>query len=123
HANSRAPQRRKDRLDRTPPAHQQRALSDPGHLERRLGAKVSARVPDRPGSADGLLIKADKNPNTLGATLLGLAGPAALDAAEIVDGALAGNLDVLWVRAHDLVTLFGEEKIRELSKKLGLFVF
>ena len=92
-------------------------------FERRLGAKVSARVPDRPGSSDGLLIKADKNPNTLGATMLGLAGPAALDAAEIVDGALAGNLDVLWVMAHDLVTLFGEEKIRELSKKLGLFVF
>src|SRR5436309_159952 len=92
-------------------------------FERRLGAKVSARVPDRPGSSDGLLIKADKNPNTLGATLLGLAGPAALDAAEIVDGALAGNLDVVWVMAHDLATLFGEEKIRELSKKLGLFVF
>src|SRR5438876_11604094 len=92
-------------------------------FERGLSAKVSARVPDRPGSSDDLLIKADKNPNTLGATLLGLAGPAALDVAEIVNGALAGNLDVLWVMAHDLVTLFGEEKIRELSKKLGLFVF
>src|SRR3989475_7049612 len=91
-------------------------------FERRLGAKVSARVPDRPGSSDGLLIKADKNPNTLGATLLGLAGPAALDAAEIVDGALAGNLDVLWGMAHDLVTLSGEETIRELPQKSRLFV-
>src|SRR5207247_9736689 len=63
-------------------------------FDRRLGAKVSARVPDRPGSSDDLLIKADKNPNTLGATLLGLAGPAALDAAEILNEALAGHLDV-----------------------------
>src|SRR5207247_9604187 len=30
-------------------------------FERRLGAKVSARVPDRPGSSDGLLIKADRS--------------------------------------------------------------
>src|SRR5206468_7846020 len=66
-------------------------------FERRLGAKVSARVPDRPGSADDLLIKADKNPNTLGATLLGLAGLAALYAAEIMIDAIDGIIDVWWV--------------------------
>src|SRR5262249_32352167 len=68
-----------------------------------LGAQVSASVPDRPGSSDDFLIKADKNPNTLGATLLGLTAPAA----EIVDAALAGNLDFLWTIGHDLVDFFG----------------
>jgi NADH-quinone oxidoreductase subunit G len=89
-----------------------------------LGARVSASVPEKPGSCDDFLIKADKNPNTLGATLLGMAGSnAAPDASQIVDEALAGNLDALWVMGHDLVKLFGEEKARELSKRVGLFVF
>jgi len=88
-----------------------------------LGAQVTASVPERPGSSDDFLIKADKNPNTLGAMLLGLAGPDARAAAEIVDEGLAGNLDALWVMGHDIMKLFGEEKVRELSKRLGLFVF
>src|SRR5436309_9520663 len=88
-----------------------------------LGARVSASVPEKPGSSDDFLIKADKNPNTLGATLLGLAGPDALSAGQIVDEALAGNLDFLWVMGHDLVELFGEEKVRGLSERVGLFVF
>jgi len=88
-----------------------------------LGARVSASVPEKPGSNDDFLIKADKNPNTLGATLLGLADPDATSAGQIVDEALAGNLDFLWVMGHDLVELFGEEKVRGLSETLSLFVF
>jgi len=88
-----------------------------------LGAQVSTSVPERPGSSDDFLIKADKNPNTLGATLLGLAGPDAPDARQIVNEALAGNLDALWVIGHDLVELFGEEKVRDISERVGLFVF
>ena len=88
-----------------------------------LGAQVSASVPQNPGSCDDFLIKADKNPNTLGATLLGLAGPDAPEAGQIVDAALAGNLDALWVSGHDLVELFGAETVRELSERLSLFVF
>jgi NADH-quinone oxidoreductase subunit G len=88
-----------------------------------LGAQVSASVPQHPGSCDDFLIKADKNPNTMGATLLGLAGPDALEAGQIVDAALAGNLDALWVSGHDLVELFGAETVRELSERLSLFVF
>ena len=88
-----------------------------------LGAQVSASVPETSGSSDDFLIKADKNPNTLGATLLGLAGPDAPNTKHIVDEALAGNLDVLWVAGHDLVELFGEENIRKLREKVGLFVF
>jgi NADH-quinone oxidoreductase subunit G len=88
-----------------------------------LGARVSASVPEKPGSSDDFLIQADKKPNTLGATLLGLAGLNALSAGQIVDEALAGNLDFLWVMGHDLVDLFGEEKVRRLSERVGLFVF
>ena len=88
-----------------------------------LGARVTASVPETPGSSDDLLIKADKNPNTLGATLLGLAGPDAPDAGQIVEEALTGNLDALWVFGHDMVEFFGEGKVRELSEKVELFVF
>ena len=92
-------------------------------FQRALGAQVSASVPQRPGSCDDFLVKADKNPNTFGATLLGLAGPDALEAGQIVDQALAGNLDALWVFGHDLVDLFSEKDVRELPEKVGLFVF
>src|SRR5260370_17201236 len=88
-----------------------------------LGAQVSASVPEKPGFSDGFLIQADKNPNTLGATVLGLAGPHAPSAAQIVDQALAGNLDFLWVMGHDLVELFGAEKVRRLPESVGLLVF
>ena len=88
-----------------------------------LGARVSASVPIPPGYSDDFLIKADKSPNTLGATLLGLAGQSAPDAASLVDDALQGRIDALWVFGHDLTKLVEEEKIRELSRKLGLFVF
>ena len=92
-------------------------------LHNSLGARVSSNVSEKPGSADDFLIKGDKNPNTRGATLLGLAGPDALDAEQIVDEAASGKLGALWVFGHDLVQLFGEERVRELAKKVGLFVF
>jgi NADH-quinone oxidoreductase subunit G len=88
-----------------------------------LGARVTASVPTPPGYSDDFLIKADKNPNTLGATLLGLAGPSAPTVDSLVDDALQGRIDALWVFGHDLTKLFEEEKIRALSRKLGLFVF
>ena len=92
-------------------------------LQNSLGARVSANVPDKPGSADDFLIKSDKNPNTRGATLLGFTGPEAPDAEQIIDEAVAGKLGALWVFGHDLVELFGEERVRELAKKVDLFVF
>ena len=92
-------------------------------FQRALGAQVSASVPQKPASGDDFLVKADKNPNTLGTTLLGLAGPDALEAGQIVDQALAGNLDALWVFGHDLVDLFGEKNVRELPEKVGLLIF
>ena len=92
-------------------------------FQRALGAQVSASVPQKPASGDDFLVKADKNPNTMGTTLLGLAGPDALEAGQIVDQALAGNLDALWVFGHDLVDLFSEKNVRELPEKIGLLVF
>jgi predicted molibdopterin-dependent oxidoreductase YjgC len=88
-----------------------------------LGARVGVSVPQQPGSCDDFLIKSDKYPNTFGATLLGLADGEAPDAGLLVDEALAGNLEVLWVFGHDLVKLFGEESVRRISEQVPLVVF
>jgi NADH-quinone oxidoreductase subunit G len=92
-------------------------------FQRALGAQVTASVPQKAGYYDDFLIKADKNPNTFGATLLGLAGPDAPGAGPIIDAALTGKLDVLWVMGHDLVEHWGEEKVRKLSETVRLFIF
>jgi NADH-quinone oxidoreductase subunit G len=88
-----------------------------------LGATVTASVATPSGYSDDFLIKADKNPNTLGATLLGLAGPGAPPAAGIIADALQGRIDVLWVFGCDLVELIGESELEELSRKVNLFIF
>jgi NADH-quinone oxidoreductase subunit G len=88
-----------------------------------LGARVTAPALRPPGASDDFLIQADKNPNTLGATLLGLGGKGAPDAGVLVEEALEGRIEALWVFGHDLTALIGEDKLKELSKKLRLFVF
>jgi NADH-quinone oxidoreductase subunit G len=88
-----------------------------------MGSIVTASVPASPGYSDNFLIKADKNPNTLGAALLGLAGPGAPDAAGVVDHALEGRIEALWVLGHDLGQLCSNGALEELSRKLRLFVF
>lgn len=88
-----------------------------------LGARVTAVVPEKPGSCDDFLTKADKNPNTRGATVLGIAGPNAPAAEQLIEDAIQGKIEVLWVFGHDLVQLFLEHKVRQLSEKLSLFVF
>lgn len=88
-----------------------------------LGAHVTASVPTTRGYSDDFLIKADKTPNTLGATLLDLSGRAAPEAASVIDEALQGRIEALWVFGHDLTEHIGEQKLRELSRRLGLFVF
>jgi NADH-quinone oxidoreductase subunit G len=89
----------------------------------KLGARVTAVVPEQPGYSDDFLLKADKNPNTAGATLLGLTGPDAPTAAQIIDEALAGNIDVLWVMGHDLAKFFGGDKVRQVSERVRLLIF
>ncbi len=61
--------------------------------------RVGVRVPPAtPGAEDDFLIRADKNPNTLGAGLIGLEG----DTAAIMAAARSGGLKCLWVFQHDL---------------------
>ena len=88
-----------------------------------LQAAVTTSVPAEPGTSDEFLMKGDKNPNSAGAALLGLADPNKPDAEELLKQALAGELDVFWVFGHDLVELFGEDKVRRLSEKVRLFIF
>jgi NADH-quinone oxidoreductase subunit G len=88
-----------------------------------LGARVTASVPAAPGKGDDFLIRADKNPNTLGAALLGLSGPGVSGAADIIAECLQGRIDALWVFGHDLAAIFGESTLDELSRQLRLLVF
>jgi NADH-quinone oxidoreductase subunit G len=88
-----------------------------------MGSTVAASFPALSGSSDSFLIKADKNPNTLGAALLGLSGPGVPDAAGIVAQALEGRIESLWVFGHDLGQLCGNAAVEQLSRKLRLFVF
>ena len=88
-----------------------------------LGARVTAFIPTPSGFSDQFLIKADKNPNTLGMSLLGLSSLGPLDAAALVDDALGGRVEALWVFGHDLTKLVDEKKLQELSRTLRLFVF
>jgi predicted molibdopterin-dependent oxidoreductase YjgC len=73
-------------------------------LRRLLGRLGIHRVgfavpPAAPGDEDALLIRADKNPNTRGAELIGLDG----DVVAILKAARDGRLRLLWVFAHDLL--------------------
>jgi NADH-quinone oxidoreductase subunit G len=62
---------------------------------------VDFRVPPaQPGDEDDLLIRADKNPNTRGAELVGLGRSAARD---VLDRARRGRITCLWVFHHDLL--------------------
>jgi NADH-quinone oxidoreductase subunit G len=70
-------------------------------LASHLGVRaVDHRVPPRTaGDQDELLIRADKNPNTRGAELIGL-GQA--EARTILDGARQRRIKLLWIFQHDL---------------------
>jgi NADH-quinone oxidoreductase subunit G len=92
-------------------------------FQRGLGAGVAASSPTSPGYSDNFLIRADKNPNTHGAILIGLAGAGQPDAVTIINQALEGELDALWVFGHDLTKLVGERDLERLSRSLRLFVF
>jgi predicted molibdopterin-dependent oxidoreductase YjgC len=70
-------------------------------LAGRLGVtRLAFSVPPAtPGDEDKLLIRSDKNPNRLGAELIGLGG----DADALLADARAGRLRCLWVFHHDLL--------------------
>ena len=84
------------------------------------GVQVDFKGPEQPGNSDDFLIKADRNPNTAGATvILGVSN--ATD--EIIAKAKRGEIDVLYVFGHDLVKLFGKDTVAEIAKKVKLFVY
>ena len=87
-----------------------------------LGVRnMDYRVPGNiVGEDDGFLIRADKSPNSKGAELIGLAGP---DAAQIMEGAAAGRIKLLYVLGQDLVKGFGPELVKAAAEKTGLFVY
>ncbi|MAF64084.1 MAG: NADH-quinone oxidoreductase subunit G [Planctomycetes bacterium] len=92
-----------------------------------LGAHLGARIalPPAPagGTSDDFLIRPDKTPNRKGATLLGIPDAATPSAEALVDAAIAGELDVLWVFGHDLVELVGAEKTRAAAVGECLLVY
>jgi NADH-quinone oxidoreductase subunit G len=71
-------------------------------LVRALGVEaVDYRVPPRqPGYEDAFLIRADKNPNSRGAELIGLG---VSDSRRILEAARQGRIRCLWVFHHDLL--------------------
>jgi NADH-quinone oxidoreductase subunit G len=91
-------------------------------FQRSLGAQATAAVPVPTGYSDGFLIKADKTPNALGATLLGLGGAGVPSADRLIADAREGRLDALWIFGHEALILFDEPLLQELSQKLGLLV-
>src|SRR5437899_3129342 len=69
--------------------------------------------PSKPGDEDDFLIRADKNPNTRGAELIGLDG----DVREVLAAARAGRIKALWIFGHDLYD--SEWAAGEVSSALG----
>ncbi|MBI2155014.1 MAG: (2Fe-2S)-binding protein [Candidatus Rokubacteria bacterium] len=91
-------------------------------------AHVDFSVPPRhPGDEDNLLIRADKNPNTCGAELVGLGpreGVGHGGARGILRAAREGRIKCLWVFHHDLLaSAWPEEEIREALRTLECLIF
>jgi len=87
---------------------------------------VDFRVPPRtPGDEDRILIKADKNPNTRGAELIGLGPrPGGLDARGMLRAARERRIKCLWVFHHDLLaSAWLEAEVREALRALECFIY
>ncbi len=84
---------------------------------RRVGFRVPPRVP---GDEDAFLIKADKNPNSLGAGLIGLDG----DVRELLAAARARQVKVLWIFGHDLFeSAWPEADVAEALRRAETVIF
>ena len=91
-----------------------------------LGAtNIDFRVPPSvAGDEDDFLIRADKNPNSQGAALCGVApGAGGLDAAGIIKAAAAGRIKLLWVFSHDLFQSSWVEADVERALAMAAVVF
>jgi NADH-quinone oxidoreductase subunit G len=85
-------------------------------------AQVDYRVPPRrPGYEDDFLIRADKNPNSKGAELIGLARA---DAREILAATRAGRIRCLWVFHHDLLdSAWPKDEVPEALRNAETLLF
>ncbi|MFQ5897642.1 MAG: molybdopterin-dependent oxidoreductase [Candidatus Methylomirabilia bacterium] len=98
-----------------------------GRLADHLGIRhVDFRVPPRePGYEDQILIRADKNPNSKGAELIGLTPRAGgLDALGMLRAAKQKNINCLWVFHHDLTRAgWPEDEVFEGLLALDCLIF
>lgn len=89
------------------------------YLLKRLAAKVGAvtDIVPRPGEADGLLVCADRNPNTQGARMTGMTSTeAGRRISEISEGIRAGTIRTLVVFGEDVTRHgIGEEELGRLE--------
>jgi predicted molibdopterin-dependent oxidoreductase YjgC len=100
-------------------------------LARRLFGEVLSvrhldfRVPPAvPGYEDDFLIRADKNPNTRGAELLGLSARGEEDGRHVLAAAEAGRLAVLWIFGHELhESRWPAEQVRAALERVECVVF
>jgi len=83
--------------------------------------RVAFRVPPRvAGDQDNFLIRADKNPNSLGAELVGLGG----DSRAVLEAARARRLRCLVIFGHDLLASeWPEAEVREALGAVGTVIF
>jgi NADH-quinone oxidoreductase subunit G len=90
-------------------------------VERQGIRQVGFRVPPaEPGDQDDLLIRADKNPNSRGAELMGFDG----DASAILAAARAGRLSTLLIFHHDLFASgWPARDVREALSRVETLIF
>ncbi len=90
-------------------------------IELRQIPHVAGQVPPRvAGDQDDFLIRADKNPNSLGAELMGLGG----DARAVIEAAGARRLKLLWIFGHDLLAgAVSEREVLEALRVVDTVVF
>ncbi|MBI3251809.1 MAG: (2Fe-2S)-binding protein [Candidatus Omnitrophica bacterium] len=84
---------------------------------------VGFKAPGQEGYEDSFLMKADKNPNSAGAAqILGLeAGREVLT--PIVEKAKRGELEGLFIFAHDLAKIYGAETLALVRKNVKTIIF
>jgi NADH-quinone oxidoreductase subunit G len=83
--------------------------------------QVGSRLPPRvAGYEDDILIRADKNPNTRGAELIGFGG----DVAALLAAARSRRVRCLWVFEHDLFdSAWPEAEVREALDAVETLIF
>jgi len=90
-------------------------------LDSRALRRVAFRVPPRiAGDQDNFLIRADKNPNSLGAELIGLGG----DTRAVLEAARGRRLRCLIVFGHDLLAgEWPEVEVRDALRAVETIIF